>query len=356
MSPTARILALSFGAVVTAAATLTAQSPPAAVNPFAFFAPAVTVTAKELRTLDQGGSIARVLPSRDHQVAVFAAVSVNISADRLVAWMRRMPELKKSEHVLSIGLFSTPPRVEDIRELTLDEGDLQSIRDCKPGDCGLKLTAREIATLQALIAGKPGDWQARLQDGFREVVIARAKAYLAGGQRALEPCVDRDPPVEPAGQFSKILRRSDTLLLRMPPLCAYLDNYPSVKLDGVESFLYWSKEHIAGKSQVNLTHVAIMRPATAGLPEVVVAAKQVFTTHYLTASLGLTVLLRGSDESHHYLAYLNRSDTDVLGGFFGGLVRLVMERRLKSEAPAILRALRTRLESGEPGRPLERSR
>lgn len=331
-------------------AALTAQAPsPAGRDPFAFFAPAVSVTAKDLRTLDQDGSIARVLPSRDRQVAVFAAVPVNITADRLVAWMRRIPDLKKSEHVLAIGLFSSVPRVEDLRDLALDEDDLQSIRNCKPGDCGVKLTAREIDTLKNSIAGRPADWKARLQDGFRELVVARVQAYLAGGQRALNPTVDQKKPVEPAAAFSALLQQSDTLQQRMPALSEYLGSYPTVELKGVESFLYWSKERIGGKAQVNVTHVAIVRPASAGLPDVVVAAKEVFSTHYVNASLGLTVLLRGQDESHHYLAYLNRSETDVLGGFFGGLVRLIVERRLKSEAPAILRALRTRLESGEPG-------
>jgi hypothetical protein len=341
---------LSPALAITAAlvATLVAQSAPPSFDPFAFFAPAVAVTAKDLRNLDQGGSIARVLPGRDRQVAVFAAVPLNIDGDRLVAWMRHMPELKKSAQVLSIGLFSETPRIEDLRELTLDEGDLRSIRSCEPGDCGIKLTAREIETLQTSIAGQPADWQARLQDGFREMVVARAKAYLASGHRAMEPYVDQKPPTDRARAFSAILRGSDTLTRHMPELWSYLDGYPAVELNGVESFLYWSKEHLGGKAQINVTHVAIVRPMSADLPEVVVAAKQVFTTHYLNGSLGLTVLLRGRDDSHHYLAYLNRTETDVLGGFFGGLIRFIVERRLKSDAPAILRGLRARLEAGGP--------
>jgi hypothetical protein len=38
----------------------------------------------------------------------------------------------------------------------------------------------------------------------------------------------------------------------------------------------------------------------------------------------------------------------VLDGFWGGLVRRILERRLKSEAPTLLETLRHRLESGEP--------
>ena len=38
-------------------------------------------------------------------------------------------------------------------------------------------------------------------------------------------------------------------------------------------------------------------------------------------------------------------------GFWGGLVRMVLERRLKSEAPGVLRQLNDRLTSGPPPQP-----
>jgi hypothetical protein len=38
----------------------------------------------------------------------------------------------------------------------------------------------------------------------------------------------------------------------------------------------------------------------------------------------------------------------MLGGFFGGLARGVLEARLKRQAPEVVRGLRMRLESGNP--------
>jgi hypothetical protein len=49
-----------------------------------------------------------------------------------------------------------------------------------------------------------------------------------------------------------------------------------------------------------------------------------------------------------YLVYMNRSQVDVLGGMFGGLVRMVVQRRLRSEATEVLSDIRKRLESGAP--------
>ena len=79
----------------------------------------------------------------------------------------------------------------------------------------------------------------------------------------------------------------------------------------------------------------------------VVAAKQVFATHYLTASLSLS-LISGRETGPRYFVYIRLSRADVFHGAFGGLVRRIVQRRVRSEAPAILDALRRRLESGDP--------
>ena len=93
-------------------------------DPFVFFQPSVTITADDRHQLDRGEPIARVLPGEDLEVAMFAAVPVGIDGDRLVAWMRRIEELKKSSYVLAIGRFSDPPRIEDLAGLTLDDEEL----------------------------------------------------------------------------------------------------------------------------------------------------------------------------------------------------------------------------------------
>ena len=98
---------------------------------------------------------------------------------------------------------------------------------------------------------------------------------------------------------------------------------------------------------MSITHVAISRGDGSGAPLVVVAGKQVYANHYMIGALGLTMLLE-DEEGSRYLAYLNRSRVDVLGGLFGGLVRRIMEGRLRSEAGEAVQALRRRIEAGDP--------
>ena len=150
--------------MLTALLTLQIITTAASADPFAFFRPSVTITADDRRQLDRGEPIARVLPATDLEVAVLAVVPVNIDGDRLVAWIRRIEELKKSAYVLAIRRFSDPPRIDDLADLTLDDEELSEILVCRPGRCGLKLSAAEMSTLQRAAADAGNAWKAALQE------------------------------------------------------------------------------------------------------------------------------------------------------------------------------------------------
>jgi hypothetical protein len=334
-------------AIVIALLAVHLIASPQSVDPFAFFRPSVAVTADDRKQLDGGTPVGRTLPSDAGEIAVFAAVRVGAGPDRLVAWMRRIAALKKSSYVLAIGRFSDPPRIEDLAELTLDDEDLADIRACRPGDCDLKLSAAEMSHLQRGVRD-PGDgWKAAVQTAFRLVVLERVRAYLSNG-RAVAAYDSRSRPVSPADAFKSVLAHSAFLQARPPGLAEYLEGYPRRQLPGVESFVYWSKERITSRAMIAATHVNIVRGRGPEEPEVLVAGKQFFATHYVNASLGVTAMLRGQSDANHYLVYLNRSAVDLPGGMFGGLVRWFAERRVKAEAAEVLDGLRRRLESGDP--------
>jgi hypothetical protein len=317
-------------------------------DPFAVLQPSVTITADDRRQLDRGEAIARVLPGRDLEVAIFSAVPVNIDGDRLVAWMRRIDELKRSAYVLAIGRFSNPPRIEDLSGLALDDAELSEIEVCRPGSCGLKLSATEMAELQRVEAEAHRDRRAAVQHAFRRIVLRRVHAYLAEGHAALAPYEDHEGRVWPATRFALLLGHSTFLTQHLPRFAEYLSRYPRLPMTEVESFVYWSKERLATTAIISATHVSILHSSEIGRPDVIVAGKEIFATHYVNASLGLTILLRGDRGGPNYLVYVNRSEVDMLGGTFGGLIRWFVQRRLKAEAGNVLQGLRRRLESGEP--------
>ena len=315
---------------------------------FSFFQPSVTFDRDSVLRLDRGEPVARVLPGKNQEVAIVAAVPTEARGDRLVAWMRNIALLKQSSYVLAIGRFSSPPRLADVNDLVLDDTDLQAIRQCRPGSCGLKLSAAEIEQLQHAANAAGADWQNAIQTSFRALVIQRVTAYLAGGLTALGNYDDGRRPVSLAAESSQLLRHSPFLELHASQLVDYLGGYPNATLPGVESFVYWSKEHLAGKAIISATHVNILRGQGSGEPDTLVAAREIFATHYLNGSLAITALVNDAPNGPSYLVYVNRSDLDMLGGMFGGMVRFVVDRRLKAEAATVLDSLRRRLERGEP--------
>lgn len=327
------------------------QSP---ADPFAFFEPEVVITRSERRRLERDEAVARTLHGDNGQLAVFVATRLKAPPDALAVWTRAIAELKRSRFVLALGRFSDPPALSDVAGLVLDSRDLQEIRDCIPGDCGLKLSAPEIESLRRAVAGAGADWGQAAQAEFRRLLIARVNLYRRGGLAGLPPVAARQKPRYLSAAFTEILDRSP-YLGRLPKVRAWLQHYPSSDDTSIESFFYWSKESYGtGKPVISVTHVGIVRPEhNREMPAVLVTGKQIFATHYVDGSLGLTMVLRGGPNGVSYLAYLNRSKLDLLGGFFGVFVRGVVERRVEREAPEIVRALRVRLEGGYPADGIE---
>jgi hypothetical protein len=322
---------------------LTAASP----DPFGFFSPTVVTTASERQRVAAGEPIARAIPSRAMEVAIFAAVAVNVDGDRLVAWMLRIEELKKSRYVLAIHRFSNPPRLEDLATLELDDVDLSAIQACRPGRCRLKLSAAEMSDLQKAASEARGDWKAALQNRFRQLVLARVTAFLANGSVA--PYNDHARQVRSSDEFARLVDHSAFLFAHAPQIGQFLRSGSVRRPSGVESFVYWSKEQLGNRPVISVTDVNIFRSQTPGLPDVLVAGREIYSTHYVDASFSLTALMQGESGKPNYLMYTNRSSVDVLGGgVLGGVFRWALQRRLKSEAGNVLQNLRKRLESGLP--------
>jgi hypothetical protein len=317
-------------------------------DPFQFLGPSVVVSAADRARLDRDQVLARVLSGKGGQLAVFVATRLNAPPDALAAWTRAIAELKRSKFVLAIGRFSDPPHPSDLEDLTLDPRDLEAIRQCRPGNCGLKLAVADIESLTAVLASAGADWRDTAQREFRRLLVQRVVEYQAGGLAALAPLADRSKPRKADDALSAIVEQSP-YLARLPQVIAWLKDYPHAD-SSVESFFYWSKEYYGGgKPVISITHVGIVRPESDHrLPAIFVAGKQIFATHYLEGGLGLTMVLRDATNGTPYLAYINRSQVDMLRGFFGAFVRGVLEDRVEQQAPLIVRGLRARLESGNP--------
>lgn len=292
----------------------------------------------EIRRVHRGEVIVRALNPDDETVGIAAAVLVAVPPAFYVEQLRRIEEFKQSPEVQQIGRLGTPPSARDFAPLSLDAGELGEARRCRAGDCEMKLDARGIDRLRAVPA------QGDVMGAVRAHLADYASAYLAEGNAALITYHDRGRPQALLGEFERILGSSPALQREWPDLHAALALFSGTLPDGLESFVYWSKEKVGPRPVVSLTHV-IIRPPRDGVA--VVASKQIYASHYTTASLGLTVLVDQSAAAgpRTLVVYLNRTRVDTFGGLLGGLKRPVVRSRARSGAERMMVTLRTKLES-----------
>jgi hypothetical protein len=328
----------TFAALVAAALSVV---PAAADNPLETMSGDVVITPADRARLDAGGTVVTVAAGRDGFLSLTAVIRVNATPERLLSWLTAVETLQKGRYIPEIGRFSPVPRVDDLRPLMVDAGDLDDLAGCEPRDCGVKASAGEMAAFKGLRG------RARLDLAFRRLLVRRAADYLAHGDAAQAPYDDRRLPVVPAVLFNQLLHRVDFLPRYLGSYADFLRGFPRVADPHLtHSFLYWSKETLGMKPIVSITHFSAARFNSPALPEVVSVAKQVYASHYRNASITVTALF--AHGGARYLMYLNRSHVDAFQGVFGGLIRRTVERRVKGEAPGVLQGLRGRLESGDP--------
>ena len=309
----------------------------AAADPFAFLAPSVMVTDDERMTLARGDVVARALDAHRGQVAVLAVVRTTADPAVLVSATRDIGRLKKSRFVSAIERFSDPPELSDLDALVLSERDRQALKDCEVGKCSFKLAAIEIEALRRQRYGDvDGD---RVTAAFRQVLLDRVQAYQASGLASLPPVANRPKPWR-LDEVAAALEAQSPPVPRAPRLDTWQRDRQGANGQR-ESFLYWSQEwYGSGKPVILVTHVVIHqdRPDQA-----LVVGRQIFASRYMNGGLSLTAITTDAAGTR-YLAYLNRSAVDLLGGVFGGFARSMLQSRLARDVPELVLKLRDRLE------------
>lgn len=297
--------------------------------------------------LTDGEVIRRTLDTtQDDEVGTVGAVRIGVPREFLTDRVRDIVTFKKSAYVLEIGTFSTPPRLEDLAGLSVPSEDVDAIRQCKPGDCRLKLTAAMLDRFQREVDWSRPNARVRAATLFKQVLVERATNYLAGGAQTLGTYIDKSGSTAMAEGFADLLRASPYLMDYAPELRRYFDEFPEAELRDAESFLYWSKESFSLKPVIGLTHVTIFSKTYGDTSMSFVASRGFYTSHYFEGSLALTIAMEARSPAPPavYLVYINRSRVDALRGAFSGLRRWVAVRRVRDEMGTTLNALRKRLE------------
>jgi hypothetical protein len=276
----------------------------------------VELSEKELQQLEHGRVLTKLLDSeKKPEVAVFGVMHVDVPVDFFVEKYRDIETFMRSVQIIGIGKFDNPPQLNNLRKLTLDPDELLAIKECKVGDCKMKLPASVIERF-----GQELDWsnpncQEKATELVKQMLFEYVKIYLAGGNRAMGQYDDQKYPLRLADEFHELLQESSYLYDYVPEFHEYLENYPQGKRSDVEDFIYWSeKKYEKLRPIVSLNHVTIFRRPQGRIKDLI-ASKQIYASHYFEASFELAALVKDDGDtasSGFYLLYLNRSRIDTL--------------------------------------------
>jgi hypothetical protein len=295
----------------------------------------------DLRRLERGGVLTKTLDAPDgKEVTSFGVIRVTCTADIFAARLRDIERFKASEYVLQIGRFKAAPSLEDVASLVLDPGDRDAMRSCKRGSCELRLPSDVMDRFRSAIPwGTPAETEAAAA-AMRQFLVDEARTYLTGGSAALADYADRAGTVPRAAAFRLLLRPSPFEAEYQPELFRYLDEFPR-PAEGMDGFLYWSREKFGLKPVISISHSILQR--RDGL--VVFGSKQVYASHYFESSLGMALFVPVAGASYGYVTYLNRSRVDTLRGFLAPLARVVAARRARDGLERMLIDVKRKLET-----------
>jgi hypothetical protein len=337
-----RLYCLSLAA--SAALSVSAVGEPVRQDSLVSLRKYVRASDADLRRLERGAVLTKTLDAPDgREVTSFGVIRVTCTADVFAARLRDIERFKASEYVLQIGRFQASPSLEDVATLTLDPGDRDAMRTCKPGSCGLRLPAAAMNRFRTTIPwGTPEDVEAAAV-AMRQFLVDEARTYVTAGSSALADYADRAGTTPRAAAFKLLLRPSTFQAEYQPELFRYLEEFPRAQGEGSDSFLYWSREKFGLKPTISISHAVLQRREGV----VVFGSKQVFASHYFESSLGMALFVPIADTPHAYVTYLNRSRVDTLRGLLAQLARVVAARRARDGLERMLIDVKRKLE--KPG-------
>jgi hypothetical protein len=320
-------------------------APSAAQEPHRFLSTQGTLTETELASVDGGVVVVKVLPaSVKNELAILGTARIRATTEFFLRMYRDIERFETGWGVTK--KLSVPPKLEDFEALEIPEEDRKALRDCKIGDCELKLGEPALEYLRSQIDWSDLGASQKVLEFIRSRALEYSLGYLEGGNEKLGVYRDGKKPTAIADEFRGLLESSPYVMSYRPELHRYLMDYPRASLPGASDFLYWSMVDFGGKPTFRLNHVTLY-PLAEGVNEtMVIASKQLYFSHYFHTGLELMTLVKDREhpDDGFYFVALNRYRTDLPGGVFGKMARKVAEDGARDSAERYLTATRGAIE------------
>jgi hypothetical protein len=284
-----------------------------------FLEQSIGLDAAQLAAVERGEPVAKVIEARDRRdVALFGIITVLVARDAYVQAARDFPTSLRTPNRTQLGIFSNPATESDVVAVRINSRDAAEMKDCKPGDCVVKLPATDMRRVREQVnwSAPMPELQAQLSAYARRRLVEYVTDYRARGDSAMAVYDDRgNLNVRSSEAFAAQLAESPYVYSNVPSLQQYLTNYPHGTLpNGATEIVFWSEEVLPRLRPIlSVTHLVVYTPPE--LPgATVVAAKQIYANHYFEAAVDLTCAVDRGEGSGIYLLVLRRYRFDNLPG------------------------------------------
>jgi len=297
-------------------------------------------TPEDVARARGGEAVAKTMNTNDAvDLAVVAAVRVaGATPERLVYWLSEIANFRQAAQLGLARRISDPPQPSDFADVSLDPAELSAIKDCRPGKCDLLLGDSAMARFQTQVNWRAPDPGPAATEVLRQLLSESSQAYLKGGDQALGTLHNEKTPKARADEFHQVLLQAKALYDVTPDLAAYLEGFPSVKLAGAQSFLYWAKSALGPDASISM-HQLVIYHAPGG--DAYVTDKQLYASRYVDSMLTVVLLASSPDGKGFYLIVGARARSSMLGSLGARIMRGKVETAVREQTRTYLAWIRS---------------
>ncbi len=304
----------------------------------------------ELSKIEEGDLTTKLINTDEKQELFLVSITrINVPESFFLNHYGKDVSLLENLDVKNKGQIMGPPKLSELQDAKLDTKEIEALKKCKVGKCGLKVSSEMIDRFQNEIDWSQSGYKEKANRLFREMLFEYIKAYLSGGNRHLITYDDQIQPLSLEQVFNNILNRTSFLFNHSPALYKYLETFPIGKPDGVNNLIYWKKEDIGANYNVLSVNQIIKFIPNDPLLNPVIVSKQIYADHYFEAALGITKVVENTATTvpSVYLLYINRSSIDVLrrDGLLNGTIRRKIESRLVDSINERMKTIKDKIEA-----------
>jgi hypothetical protein len=339
---------VAFLTVVTSVFSITlSRAIPNELN--SFLLKQIGLSKTEINSIPEGRTIVKALRTkRREEIAIFGIVEMNVPPEYFLQRFRNILEFESGDGILRNGVFSDPPQLSDVSNLTWENDDLEKIRTCSPDDCTARIPGGSVTLFH-----KEVDWSSdkaiqQANDLMRRLVVEYVTNYQKIGDNALTEYYKDGDVLSVKEGSRQLLQNSPYLHHYFPDLASYLRNYPKEKNTNAENIFYWQKAEFGLQPVIRLNHIVILHLQNSTHTNYVIASKMLFANHYFRDGLEIRSLIPDLEDhtsKSFYFLVLNRSHVDGMTGFKGWFIRDPVVNKSVDKLKAWLIKAKTQMEN-----------